>query len=336
MMKQQLYVITGARGHLASTIIRYLRDEDCLIRGLILPSEDENDDGQITYYKGDVTKPETLEALFENTENKEVIVIHTAAIVSIGKNITPHIYNVNVGGTKNVIDMCIRHNIKRLVYVSSVHAIPEPVNNTVITEVDSFSKDLVTGAYAKTKAEASQTVLDSVKKGLNAVIVHPSGIIGPYDDGSNHIVQLVQMQISGKLPACVTGGYDFVDVRDAAKGCLLAAKKGKIGSCYILSNKYYSLKELLGYVNNISGGKRKICLPLCVAKLFVPLFEWIAKVNKTRPLFTKYALYAISSNSRFSHDKADRELGYSPRDMQTTIKDTILWIQNAKNEMRCS
>ena len=144
------------------------------------------------------------------------------------------------------------------------------------------------------------------------------------------------MQISGKLPACVTGGYDFVDVRDAAKGCLLAAKKGKIGSCYILSNKYYSLKELLGYVNNISGGKRKICLPLCVAKLFVPLFEWIANVNKTRPLFTKYALYAISSNSRFSHDKADRELGYSPRDMQTTIKDTILWIQNAKNEMRCS
>ena len=75
--------------------------------------------------------------------------------------------------------------------------------------------------------------------------MHPSGIIGPYDKGNNHIVQLIQMCIARKLPAGVTGGYDFVDVRDVAKGCLQAAEKGRRGECYILSNRRYEIRDLL-------------------------------------------------------------------------------------------
>lgn len=93
---RQLYIITGAKGHLASTIIRYLRKQDCEIRGLILPSETGEDDERLTYYKGDVTKPETLDDIFMNIEDREVIVIHTAAIISIGETVTPQLYRVNV------------------------------------------------------------------------------------------------------------------------------------------------------------------------------------------------------------------------------------------------
>ena len=95
------------------------------------------------------------------------------------------------------------------------------------------------GPYAKTKAEATQAVLEAVKQGLNAVVVHPSGIIGPYDNGNNHIVKLAKDYISGKLLAGVIGGYDFVDVRDVAKGCIAAVDKGEVGECYILSNRFY-------------------------------------------------------------------------------------------------
>ena len=253
---RQLYIITGAKGHLASTIIRYLRKQDCEIRGLILPSETGEDDEQLTYYKGDVTKPETLDDIFMDIEDREVIVIHTAAIISIGETVTPQLYRVNVEGTRNVIEKCRSYAVKRLVYVSSVHAIPESGQNATISEVESFTREAVTGAYASTKAEASQEVMDAAKNGLDAVIVHPSGIIGPYDDGSNHIVQMIQMRLSGRLPAGVTGGYDFVDVRDVAKGCLLAAEKGKTGSCYILSNRYFSLRELLECVRRVVGGRR--------------------------------------------------------------------------------
>lgn len=327
---KRLYIITGAKGHLASTIIQYLRNEDCHIRGLILPTESGEDDRQVTYYRGDISRPETLEAVFSDAECNEVVVIHAAGIITIDSKVTPRLYEVNVNGTRNVIDQCLRHHVKRLVYVSSVHAIPEPAEKATISETTSFSKELVNGAYAATKAEATQAVMEAVQKGLDAVIVHPSGIIGPYDNGHNHIVQLIQMCLAHKLPAGVTGGYDFVDVRDVAKGCLQAAKKGKSGNCYILSNRYFTVKELLGYVEKITGGREKLCLPIGLARAFVPLFKWIAKVSHTRPLYTQYALDTISSNEHFSHDKATSELGYHPRDMVVTIRDTIRWLNGQK------
>ena len=327
---KRTYIITGAAGHLASTIIKYLRDADCQIRGLILPSERGEDDRQITYYRGDITKIESLEEIFSGLDGAEVVVIHAAGIISIGEDITPLLYNVNVTGTKNVIAQCIRHHVKRLVYVSSVHAIPETDKKATISETAKFSKDTVTGAYAATKAEATEAVLNAVKNGLDAVVVHPSGIVGPYDSGNNHLVQLISMCISGKLPAGVTGGYDFVDVRDVAKGCLEAAEHGEKGSCYILSNRYFTVKELLECVRKTAGGRKKLCLPIGLARAFVPAFEWIAKVTHTRPLYTRYSLYTISSNGHFTHDKATAELGYHPWDMQATVADTISWLRGQK------
>ena len=327
---KKLYIITGAAGHLASTIIKYLRNTDCLIRGLILPSESGEDDRQITYYKGDITKRESLEGIFSGLECNEVIVIHTAGIISIGDEVTPLLYNVNVKGTKNIIEQCMRHHVKRLVYISSVHAIPETDKTATISETAQFSKDTVVGAYAATKAEATEAVLEAVKNGLDAVGVHPSGIVGPYDSGNNHIVQLISMCISGRLPAGVTGGYDFVDVRDVAKGCLEAAEHGTKGGCYILSNRYFTIKELLECVRRTAGGRKKACLPMGLARAFVPAFEWAARITHTRPLYTRYALYTISSNGHFTHDKATAELGYHPRDMQATIADTISWLRGQK------
>ena len=346
---KRLYIITGAKGHLASTIIQYLRKQDCYIRGLILPTESGQDDRQITYYQGDVTKPETLGGIFSDLECNEVYVIHAAGLISIGSELTPRLHQVNVEGTKNIIDQCLRYHVRRLVYVSSVHAIPETGDVATITEAARFSKDSVTGAYAATKAEATQAVLDAAAQGLDAVVVHPSGILGPYDRGNNHMVQLIKMCISGKLPAGVTGGYDFVDVRDVAKGCLQAAERGKSGNCYILSNRYFTVRELLkqamtqlllekpvreitvrellDYVHRVAGGARKLCLPMGLARAFAPMFTWLARVSHTRPLYTRYALDTIASDSHFSHDKATAELGYHPRDMQLTVRDTISWLR---------
>lgn len=327
---KKLYIITGAKGHLASTIIKYLREKSCDIRGLVLPCEQAESDERVTYYKGDVTDIDSLKEIFSDVEDKEVTVIHAAGIISIAEKVTPELYNVNVGGTENIISKCIESNVKRLVYVSSVHAIPEKNDNATIEEVSVFSKDLVVGAYASTKAEATRRVLEAAENKLDTVVVHPSGIIGPYDGGNNHMVQLIDMYVSGKLPAGVVGGYDFVDVRDVAKGCIAAAEKGKRGDCYILSNRYFTVKELLECMRIISGGKKKVCLPLSLAGAFVPMFEWIAKKTDTRPLYTKYALYTLSSNGHFSHDKATAELGYKPRDMILTLKDTIQWLKGKK------
>lgn len=323
---KRIYIVTGANGHLGSTIIRLLKKEKQAVRGLVLPGEEVLTQKDVTYYQGDVRDKDSLRPLFDNLQGQEVIVIHTAGIVDIADHVSEKMYQVNVEGTRNVTELCVEYKVKRMVYVSSVHAIPEKEDGEVMEEVREFSPDQVVGGYAKTKAEATGIVLDAVKEGLDAVVVQPTGILGPYDRTGNHLVQLVKNYIQGKLPACVRGGYDFVDVRDVAKGCLAAAERGRTGECYILSNRHYEVKEVLGMVKKIRGGRRIPTLPLWMAKAFTPLLEWYAKMKKQRPLYTRYSLYTLSSNGKFSHDKATKELGYYPRDLYKTLKDTVKWV----------
>ncbi len=214
----RLYIVTGAAGHLGNTIIRMLKERKVAVRGLILPSETVTPGKTLPIFKATCAMARPWNLYLQAVRSRETIVIHTAGIVDISGSVSPALYNVNVNGTRNIVELCLRHKVKRLVYVSSVHAIPEKDQDHVLSEVREFSAEAVHGGYAKTKAEATQAVLDATKRGLDAVVVHPSGIIGPYDDVGNHLVQMVSDYISGKLPACVRGGYDFVDVRDVAAG----------------------------------------------------------------------------------------------------------------------
>lgn len=322
---KKLYIITGANGHLGNTLIRLLEQAEADIRGLILPGEEPEGGGRVRYIKGDVRDIDSLRPLFADTEGAEAYVIHAAGIVDISEEVSPRLYEVNVNGTKNVIALCKEYGVKRLVYVSSVHAIPETDSMSVLAEVKEFSPEKVVGGYARTKAEATQAVLDAVKDGLDAVIVQPSGIIGPYDNSGNHLVQLVTDYLGGRIPVCVKGGYDLVDVRDVAYGCLMAAEKGKSGECYILSNRHYEIKEVLKMVRKIAGGRRIPVIPSWAAHLAAPLMQLHAKRKKERPLYTSYSLYALKSNDKFSHEKAVRDLGYQPRDIYETLKDTVRW-----------
>ena len=324
----KIYIITGANGFLGNNIIRKLEQEkNSEIRAFVLKGESIKslENLKCKIYYGDITKKESLESVFENTEGKEVFVIHCAGIVYIKSKYNPLVYNVNVNGTKNIVDKVLNINAK-LVYISSVHAIPEC--DGVITETVDFDPNRVEGLYAKTKAEAAKYVMDAVKtKNLNACIIHPSGIIGPNDYGNSHLTELVKEVASGKLFACVKGGYDFVDVRDVADGVINACNKNTKGECYILSNKYITIKELSDIICDcVKRKKINIVLPIWIAKIFALFFEIYYNLKKQTPLFTKYSLYTLSSNANFSNEKAKKELNFKNRDMIDTIKDTIKWI----------
>ena len=323
---EKTYLVTGACGHLGGTLVRLLERTGAQVRGLRLPEEQARDRAHVTYYPGDVRDRDSLRPLFRGLADREVVVFHTAAIVDISGEVTPQMHDVNVNGTKNILALCREYGVKRLVYVSSVHAIPEKDGYAVLREVDRFSPQQVTGGYAKTKAEATQAVLDAAAQGLDAVVVHPSGILGPFDGTGNHLVQLVKEYAGGKLPACVKGGYDFVDVRDVAAGCLAAAEKGRSGQCYILSNRHYEVQEVLAMAKTLCHGRRLPVLPMWMAQAAEPLLGWVARVKKQRPLYTKYSLYTLRSNDRFDHGKATAELGYRPRDLRQTVRDTLRWL----------
>ena len=335
---KKIYIVTGANGFLGNNIIRRLeKDSNNEIRAFVLKNDSIKslENLRCKIYYGDITKKESLTPIFENINNNEVYVIHCAAVVYIKSKYNQLIYNVNVNGTKNIIDKVLKAKAK-LIYISSVHAIPEKNNNELITEVNNFNPDDVYGLYAKTKAEAAMYVMRAVKnRNLNACIIHPSGIIGPNDFGNSHLTELVKEVSNGKLIACVKGGYDFVDVRDVVDGIISACEKDNNGECYILSNKYITIKELSDLICDVKGRKRiKLVLPIGLAKLIAPIFEMYYNLKKQTPLFTKYSLYTLSSNSNFSNKKAKKELGFKNRNMKNTIEDTIDWLNKQKIQCR--
>lgn len=324
----ELYLITGAAGHLGSTLVRKLLELDKNIRALVLPNEKNIPDGDIEVCYGDVCNKDSLATFFDNPHNKDLILIHCAGIVSIATKYVQNVYDVNVSGTKNIVDLSQKHLVKKLVYVSSVHAIPERAKGETISEVKEFNPDDVSGLYAKTKSEATSYVLEAAKKGLNASVVQPSGIVGPFDQGKGPLTTLAIEYYKGRLTSGVSGGFDFVDVRDVANGIIACCEKGRPGESYILSNKYFTVKEILYMLHQITGKKEiKRFLPLWFLKLVAGPAEAYYKILKRPPLFTISSINTIHTNARYSHQKATLELGYGTRDMKQTLIDTIDWLK---------
>jgi len=329
---ERIYLVTGAYGHLGNVIIRNLLADKQKVRALVLPN-DINDMFAlmpVSIYRGDVTKKETLIPFFEHTENEELIVIHCAGIISIYAQYSKLTHDVNVGGTKNMVDLAIEYGVKRFVYVSSVHALKEKPKGEIISEQDYFDPSDVEGDYAKTKSEASQYVLNAQGK-LDVVIVHPSGIIGPYDFYEGNTTKLFESFIQGTLRVIVKGGYDFVDVRDVASGILAASEKGRRGECYILSNRYITIKDMFDALSIVGNVKRiRIVLPVWIPRMVAPIFEKHYQKKKQVPLYTGYSLSTIKSNSFYSHQKATNELGYQPRSILETMSSIYQWIYAKK------
>lgn len=328
------YLITGVGGHLGNTLARTLLESGAAVRGLALPHEDvsmlHSDD--LTVFRGDVRDPASLEPLFEGVDGSSAVLIHTAGVITVASKEDPLVEEVNVNGTKNIIALCRAHRIRRLIYISSVHAIPELPAGQTIREIRRFVPEPVVGQYAKTKAVATQLVLDAAGDGLETVVIHPSGIIGPGDYGKGHLTQVVISFLSGSLTACVRGGYDIVDVRDVALGIIAAAERGRSGECYILSNRYVDVAELLDRLAAVSGARRvKTVLPQWFIRPLAPVAELYYKIRRESPLFTRYSLYTLLSNSIFSHEKASDELGYRPRDFTETLRDTVNFLVRERN-----
>ncbi|MDZ4159309.1 MAG: NAD-dependent epimerase/dehydratase family protein, partial [Anaerolineaceae bacterium] len=214
----------------------------------------------------------------------------------------------------------------RLVYTSSIHALRREPHGVVITEDVPFDPSNPLGAYDRSKAEASLAVLEAARNGLDAVIVCPTGVIGPHDYRKSEMGQLIAGWMTRKSHLIVDGGYDFVDVRDAAQGLILAMQKGKSGEVYILSGEHIQLARIREIVLEAFGGRSAgLFVPTWVARLAALFSPFYYRITRSQPRFTSYSIETVLSNSLISHAKATRELGYTPRTLQQSIQDTVNW-----------
>ena len=203
------YLITGATGFLGRAVLAQLRDTKAEIRALVMEGDllARELPQNVRVITGDVCDEAALGRFFAGAD-EHTCVIHCAGMISVATHPGDRIYRVNVDGTRNILKFCRQCGVGKLVYVSSVHAIPEKPKGTEIAETTVFSPELVRGDYAKSKAMATALVLQAAKEGLNASVVFPSGIIGPGDLGKGSITNMLLSFLAGKLPLAVKGGYD--------------------------------------------------------------------------------------------------------------------------------
>lgn len=319
-------LVTGATGHIGNVFVRCLLDEGFCVNALVLKGDSQIsllESMGVNIIYGDICDIECLRKCIP--ENG--IVFHLAGYIEIGSGLKDkkQLYKVNYEGTKNVADVCLEKHVEKLVYTSSVHII-ELVKNAVLVEPNVFNEKKIVGHYAKSKTMSAKYVMEKVKEGLNAVIVYPSGVIGPYDYKVSQLGQLL-IQIANKtIKLLVRGKYNLVDVRDVCEGILAAYEKGRIGEGYILSGHEVSVIEIYKYVCDYLGRKANAkIVPMWIAKTFAYASELWDKMFKRRPLYTRYSLYTITSNCNFSNDKAKEELGVTFRPAKDSICDAVGW-----------
>ena len=166
------------------------------------------------------------------------------------------------------------------------------------------------------------------QRGLNACIVHPSGILGPNDYAVGEVTKTVIEIVNGEMPVGMQGSFNLCDVRDLAYGCIMAADKGRKGECYILGNEEVTLKEMCRMLQNDLGCKPiKFYLPLSVASFIAKRMEKKAKKSGKQPLMTSFSVYNLARNNTFDYSKAQKELGYKTRPYAETLHDEAHWLK---------
>ncbi len=329
-----MILVTGPTGHIGNILVRRLAEHypNEAIRLLLQPGQtlDMFDSLTLELIYGDIRKKTDVDRAVRGAR----LVFHLAGIIDTAPRNPQLLQDVNVQGTRLLVDACLKHHVQRLLYVSSVHALPDLPDDQTIREIDDFPVPDLLGPYAQSKSDATAMVYDGIAQDLDAVVVYPSGIIGPYDYQQSQMGRLIKYLSSQgwlKLVMSFDGAYNFVDVRDVVEGIIAAMDRGRAGQGYILSGHRVTMREVIRLEREALGQKQPVIFfaPVWVVKIGAFITHWATRLLHIKPIFTPYSIDVLQSNSNISHDKATRELGYQPRPLLDTFRDSLTWMMAA-------
>ena len=318
--------VTGGTGFIGANLVRLLLKEGYQVRALVRPHSNlenlKNLDVEIV--KGTLNDLD----LADKIKGCQVL-FHVAAHYSLYQSDQEQLYESNVLGTRSLLKAAEKANIERIVYTSSVAAIGVGEPGEIVNETHQSPVDELVGHYKKSKYWAEQEAKKAISKGQDIVIVNPSTPIGPLDIKPTPTGEIILRFLRRQMPAYVNTGLNIIDVRDVAKGHLLALEKGKTGERYILGNKNLTLKTLLDQLSLLTGLKApQQTLPLWLPLTVAWVEEYLLFPLGKKPSIPIDGVKMSKQPMYYDASKAIQELGLPSSPIEIALKDAINWFIN--------
>ena len=315
--------MTGATGFIGGHVARLLRERGDDVVALVRNPEKADALRELgcELIEGDLSSED---AIRRGTEGADAV-FHVGAVYKVGIPKSEHeaMYDTNVHGTERVLDAAIDAGVARIVYVSTC-AVFGDTGGKVVDESYRRAGNDFTSYYDETKFLAHEVAEDRIAKGAPIVVVQPGGVYGP--DDHSELGNVINQTAKGKLPAKVfpDGGFMLCHVEDIAAGILLAHDSGQTGEAYVLSGEKRTLGEVIDEVAAIAGrNPPRFTMPGAVLKASAPFGRVIGPVLGFPPNLRELIKTSDGVTYWATDEKARRELGFAPRDLETGLRQTV-------------
>jgi dihydroflavonol-4-reductase len=318
-------VVTGGTGHVGTNLVAALCADGYEVvvlsrrepRGGVRPGA--------RWIGADVRDGGALQRAFAGAD----VVYHLAGVISVVGGMGGLVESVNVDGTRAVAQAALAAGVRRLVHCSSVHAYDlAGATGQVINESSPRALGPDTAAYDRSKARGEIEVRRVVECGLDAVVLNPTGIVGPVDEVPSRMGAVLLALWRRRLPAVVAGGFDWVDVRDVVAALRAAAERGRTGGNYLIPGHALAMSHLADLARECSGiAVTRWAVPAWTARLCSPLTTVAARRTGSPLLPTREALRALRAFPTIDGGKSARELGHRPRPIEQTVADLYAYFR---------
>ena len=320
-------LLTGATGFVGGAVARALVESGIDVRVLARAGADlQNLQGlPVERVEGDLRDPASLRKALTGCRQ----LYHVAAHYALWAKDPAIFYDVNVTGTKNLLEAARDAGTERIVYCSTIGAIGLPPGGGLGTEETPVSLEQMAGHYKRSKYLAEQEVLKLAKAGLPVVIVNPSAPVGAGDVKPTPTGQIIVDFMKGRMPAYIETGMNIVDVDDVAAGHLLAMQKGRIGERYILGNKNLMLREVFEILSRLTGVKTpSIKLPRLAILPLAYLNQWLSNMTGQSPRIPLEGVKMAKYKMHYDCSKAIRELSIPQTPPEVAMEKAVRWFRD--------
>lgn len=313
-------VVTGASGHVGTNLVRRLVEDGADVRAVAVAGA-RAIDPLVEWVQADVRDAVAMDHVMRGAD----VVFHLAAVISVAGSKGGLVQSVNVDGVECVARAALRAGVPRFVHCSSVHAFDlMACRGGIVDESAPRATDPILPAYDRSKAAGEQRLREVIAEGLDAVILNPTGIIGPEDDEPSRMGTVLLTAAQGHLPATVQGSFDWVDVRDVVEALMAARLHGGVGENHLVGGCSASIRDLVAAACAYGGRPApRVDLPSWFAHIFAPVATRVAQFSGSPLLYTDDTMHAVDSRPLVDHRKAAAVLGLHARPIDETVRDLL-------------